>query len=290
MPTISNKLKLATENLKDFSSTPRLDAELILAFVLNTSRQKLLIDNHKTLSQTQQETFDQAIHKRQEYFPVAYITGVKEFWGLDFEVNPDVLIPRPDTECLVENALKLLERIKLDRAIKIADLGTGSGAIAIALAHELKQKNKTFKIDCIDLSSKALGMARKNANRHQVQANLDFYVQDFLSDLPNKYDLILSNPPYIAQNDPNLSPETKWEPQSALFSRGQFGEELVFRLIESLDQRLEANGIFLCEIGKGQSEILRPKLVKIGLNFEFFKDLAGIERVLMINSNVLTKI
>lgn len=196
------------------SESPRLDAEILLASVLDVSRAYLKTWPEKKLSPEQQKNFQALIVKRQQGQPVAYLLGEWEFWSLPIKVTPDTLIPRPETERLVELAL---EKCTL-KVATVADLGTGSGAIALALATE----NPAWSLFATDISPKALAIATANATALGLN-NINFFAGSWFSALPDtQFDLIVSNPPYIAQHDPQLqSCVINWEPKSALIAEAQ---------------------------------------------------------------------
>ncbi len=219
--------------------------------------------------------FCDLVERRLAGEPIQYITGEVEFYGLLFHVNRDVLIPRPETELLVEKALLFAP---LFRTPRILDVGTGSGAIAIALAHEWPEAMVT----AIDLSEAALGMARHNAERIGFADSIRFFQGDLLAPVASEqFDLIVSNPPYVAENDrATLAIEVRnYEPAQALFA-GDDGLQIYRRLIPDAFKALTAGGMLLLEIGYGQPEALQALLEKEGFaGIEFFSDLQDIPRV-----------
>lgn len=270
---ISHLLNTATQALAGSSASPRLDAEVLLAHVLNQTRSYLFTWPEQVLSDSQTETFHRLIAHRLQGRPVAYITGIREFWSLSLKVSPDVLIPRPDTELLVETALKLFPH---DQALQIADLGTGSGAIAIALAHERPH----WQITAADKSPAALVIARHNAERHQL-ANITFIESNWFSTLPAaKFHAIISNPPYIADSDPHLSEgDVRFEPQAALIS-SQGGLADLAKLITEAKIHLLPGGRLLLEHGYQQAQAVRNSMEQAGYrDIQHGEDLAGINRI-----------
>ena len=188
--------ELLATNLLANSTTPQIDVELLLTFALNQPRSFLYAHSEYELTKEQEKIFGILFNRRVNGEPIAYILGKKEFWSLELTVNQSVLIPRPETELLVEVALNKLNH----EAAIIADMGTGSGAIALALANA----HPKWNIIATDISEDALNLARYNAKQLQIN-NVEFYCGDWCRALPNKkFDLIISNPPYIAQNDPHL--------------------------------------------------------------------------------------
>jgi release factor glutamine methyltransferase len=266
MPTIREALNAAAERLAP-SPSARRDAELLLMFTLGCSRAHLLAYPRLALTTEQSQTYDQSIARRAAHEPIQYITGQQEFYGLPFRVTPDVLIPRPETEHLVEAALARLPR---DRPLRIADVGTGSGAIAVALAHALPLAHVT----ALDISPAALAIARLNAEANKVSTRIRFLESDLLSGqiyeidgklLPlcpsfipeNGFDAIVSNPPYVPESDrATLEPQVRdHEPATALFS-GPTGLEIYQRLIPQAHALLAPGGWLLMEIGFGQQPAL----------------------------------
>src|SRR5437016_6221187 len=175
--------------------SPRLNAELLLMFVLGRDRAYLYAYPERPLTEEEQSRYDEVVQERARGCPTQYITGHQEFWGLDFIVSPAVLIPRPETEHVIETVLELAGAHRFDT---IADVGTGSGCIAVALAKEFP----TAQISAVDISPAALEIARANAARHQVDKQVSFAESDLLAALPKEhFDLVVSNPPYVGENE-----------------------------------------------------------------------------------------
>lgn len=259
-------------NLSSYASDNRLDAEILLAHILNVNRAYLHTHPEQLLTTIQSDSFHQNMHKVLQGYPLAYLAGFKEFWSLDLQVTQDTLIPRVETELLVELAL---QKCKKSKSI-IADLGTGSGAIALALASELSNAD----IYATDISHKALAVAKNNAQRLGFQ-NITFCVGTWCSALPQKkFDLIVSNPPYIANDDPHLSKNVRdHEPRLALFSEKN-GLADSCDIIFHAKNYLKPEGYLMLEHGFQQAEQLR----KIFSDHDYrdiltFVDLAGHERV-----------
>jgi release factor glutamine methyltransferase len=251
---------------------PRLDAELLLAHVLKCPRINLYVDHEKTVSERDLAKFRELIERRAQREPLQYIVGETEFWGLKFKVTPDVLIPRPETELLVEEALKYPE------AKQILDIGTGSGCIAIALAKNLPAAT----IVATDLSKEALSVAKENAETHAVADRIEFVASDiapwlFFETQEKKFDLIISNPPYVPSLDLDLlQPEvSKFEPRPAL-DGGKTGLSTVEKILHEAPDFLGRHGLLLMEIGEGQADALRPRLTTV------LKDYNGIERIAVL--------
>jgi release factor glutamine methyltransferase len=251
----------------------RQDATLLLRHVLGLSMAQVLTERERPLTREQTEMFNAAIRARAQGKPIQYITGQQEFFGLPFRVTPDVLIPRPETEHLVESAI---ERLRAIEAPRIADVGTGSGCIAIALAHALPQA----EITALDVSPAALEIAKENSRMNGVADRIRFCESDLLSAvMPEKFDAVVSNPPYIALSEKKGLPiEVRdFEPAQALFA-GKTGMEIYERLIPQAQNALAPGGWLLLEIGHGQRDAI-AKLLHDWKDVEFINDLQGIPRV-----------
>lgn len=284
--TVSSLLRDAVETLEQTSPTPRLDAELLLAHTLGWSRLRLLIEGGTCVNPDAERTFREFVTRRGGHEPVAYITGSKEFWGLDFVVTPDVLIPRPDTEILVEEALRLLSAlprpVTSEDPYRIVDLGTGSGCIAIAVAYEAGKRGIPVSVVAIESGERALAVARYNAERLGV--TIEFihtsWVASFLP-VPT-FDLILSNPPYIDPIDTDRSPETEHEPKSALYA-GEEGLADIRHLLEVCPPLLRRGGSLLLEVGAHQAQIVLGTYMPEQFVGYSVPDLAGVERVVVVS-------
>lgn len=251
----------------------RLDAEVLLAHTLNKTRSHLRAWPEQALSHAQQRDFFALIARRAGGTPVAYLTGEREFWSLKLSVNTHTLIPRPDTERLVELAL---ERIPADRDWRIADIGTGSGAIALALASERPR----CRIVATDICPQALATARHNAEKLDLH-NLQFCLGDGIAALPDaSFDMICSNPPYIAEHDPHLlSGDLPAEPRGALVG-GPSGLEIITTLARAARTRLPDHGWLLLEHAYDQGPAVAYLLTDLHYhNVKTFHDHAGQARV-----------
>lgn len=228
--------------------SPRLDAEVLLAHCLEMTREQLVIAGDLPLTLAAARGFEILLGRRLQREPIAYITGKQEFWSLDFLVTPDVLIPRPETERLIEAALLLGAEMASHQPLRVLDIGTGSGAIAVSLAKEMP----TALIYATDISPAALAVARRNALRHRVADRMRFFCGDMLAALGEKiarFDLLVSNPPYIRRAEiDTLEPEVRdWEPRGAL-DGGADGLNF-YRLIAAQAWRyLNSNGAVVLEI------------------------------------------
>lgn len=245
MTNIQTTLAMATKRLTETSDSASLDAEVLLCHVLDKPRSHLRAWPEKELNAQQQKQFLQLLRQRQQGHPIAYITGKKEFWSRDFKVSPDVLIPRPDTELLIELSLK---QISDKPRARLIDLGTGSGAIAITLAAE----RPDITVIATDICNKALTIARQNASAHQIK-NIQFIQSNWFDEItPSKFDLVISNPPYIAHTDPHLSQgDVRFEPDSALIAKGQ-GLEDIKNISHTARNYLKPSGTLLIEHGYNQ--------------------------------------
>ena len=255
------------------SPTAQLDAELLLAFVLEKPRSYLYTWPDKTVSEAQVASFMGLLERRQRGEPVAYLLGRQGFWTLDLQVAEHTLIPRADTELLVEAALQLADA---SSALKVLDLGTGTGALALALASERPQ----WTVTGVDRIESAVALAQNNQRQLRL-ANVEFLSSHWFSALTGqRYDLIVSNPPYIADNDPHLQQgDVRFEPLSALVS-GPDGLDDIRLIIAQAPTYLTANGWLLLEHGFDQACAVRELLQQAGfLDISSRRDLSGHERI-----------
>jgi len=268
MPDVRQALAAATQRLGE-----RADAELLLLHILQRDRSWLFTHADDALHTDVQKAYDALLRRREAGEPVAYITGHRGFWTLDLEVSPATLIPRPETELLVELAL---QRLASDFSGHVADLGTGSGAIALALARERPQAH----VIATDLSADALEVARRNAARHAID-NVSFAQGDWLAPLAGQcFELIVSNPPYIEAADPHLARgDLRFEPASALAS-GNDGLNDIRRIVDVARHYLDPAGWLLFEHGWSQGVAARALLRDAGYTDVFTaQDLERRDRV-----------
>ncbi len=250
---------------------PAADAAILLAHVLHVSRSHLIAFPERTLTADEQVQFKKFIAQCMQGMPVAYLVGHREFWSLDLVVTPETLIPRPETELLVELVLQQVH----GENKQIADLGTGSGAIALAIAHE----RPTWQVCATDASIAALAVAKENARRLHIN-NVSFYAGDWCAALPVKqYDVIVSNPPYIAADDPHLQSNLRYEPQAALVA-AENGLSDLQQLITQAYSYLKPGGYLFVEHGYEQAADARRFFSTMGYTtVNSYRDLAGHERV-----------
>jgi len=271
---IDELLKGACERLIFVSDTARLDAQLLLAHVLAVSTSYFYTWPEKLVSMTDIERFDGLLARRELGEPVAYLLGHQAFWRLDIEVAPCTLIPRADTERLVEVALTVLDK---NRESRILDLGTGTGAIALSLA--LEQPRST--VIGVDLVGEAVVLAKRNALRNQL-SNVTFLQSSWFDALKDtdKFDLIVSNPPYIDPDDEHLSQgDVRFEPKSALVADNH-GLADIEHIISAAPSFMAANAYLMFEHGYDQAEAVRARLKRAGYSaIESFQDLGGNDRV-----------
>lgn len=262
---------------------PRLDAETLLTWALKKDRLWLNLNQNEELSPAVLEIFEKAIARRMLCEPVAYITGQKEFWSLEFEVTPDTLIPRPETELMIEAALPILRAVEGPAHPLILDTGTGSGIIAVSLAYELHG----IMAIAADISYAALLVAYRNAKRHGVSSRVGFVQADWLTAFKAgrkcDFDMVLANPPYVASSFKESLPRdvVAHEPHIALFG-GKDGLRDISRLIIEAASALKTGGCFFCEIGYDQEGAVYKiaKDTNLYEEINILRDIAGNPRLL----------
>jgi release factor glutamine methyltransferase len=261
----------------------RLDAEVLLSHIIHRDRVWLITHRDDVLDDKNQRDFDEAIERRSKREPLQYIIGNQEFWGLEFKVTPDVLIPRPETEFIIEAAIAMVQ--DRNKPVRIIDLCTGSGCIAVSLAKELANAH----VIATDASEKALAVARENTRDHGVADRIRYLEGDLFEplkelDIRGQIDIIVSNPPYVRESDlAALQSEVKdYEPLMALVA-GPEGTEIAQRIIRHATEYLKKNGALIMEMGLGQAGALTRMTEATGAygKSEVLKDLAGIERVIV---------
>jgi release factor glutamine methyltransferase len=288
MTTIRDALEQGTAALTLVGQTPkpRLDAQVLLRHVLDVERTTLYTYPERLLTAQQEQQFSELIERRKLGEPIAYLTGHKEFFGLDFLVDRRVLIPRPETELLVEAALSIIrEQLAGARIPVVADIGTGSGIIPITLAI---QEPRLPYLYASDISSDALAVARLNCQRHAVEERVRLLQGDLLAPLPEPIDLLTANLPYVGTDEMEvLTPEVHaYEPHLALFSGNQ-GLDTMRRFFAEAQQpgKLKPDAVMLLEIGYQQRELLRDLLSELWphATVTFTKDYAGWDRLLQVS-------
>ncbi len=274
MVKISEAVSLSQNILNGNIPSPRLDAEIIVCHVLKKDRLFLAINRDYEISGAELDAIKSLSHLRATQKPMAYITGTKEFMSLEFSVNENVLIPRPETEELVS---LIIDEHK-DRNIKILDLCTGSGAICVSLAHYIKG---SYCVG-VDISSKALEIAKNNAEKIGVTGRCDFKLMDVLNpaDLNDKFDIVVSNPPYIESETVNTldSAVKSFEPHLAL-DGGDDGLMFYRQITKNISLYLKKGGMLYYEIGYNQGEAVKKIMEASFTNIEIIKDLSGHDRI-----------
>lgn len=266
-------LRLSAVIAQQSADSPRREAELLLCHVLGVGRAWLFAHDDALIDPAQRERFEALLSRRAAGEPLAYLTGQREFFGLSFAVGPGVLVPRHDTEVLVEQALARLPRAP---GLEVLDLGTGSGAIALTLAHERPE----LSVTAVDASAAALGIARANAQRLALQ-RVEFLEGDWFTPVAGRrFDLVVSNPPYIEDSDPHLlRGDLRFEPRSALAS-GTDGLDDIRRIVDSARLHLKPGGWLLLEHGHLQGNAVRGLLIDAGFDkVETVQDLEQRDRV-----------
>ena len=279
---VREALKLATKKFKE-SSTPSLDARLLLAHALNYSQEKLLINYDKELEQDIETRFFEFVARRQEQEPIAYILGRQEFYGLEFAVNKHVLIPRPETELIIDILKEDSTRKGQNDNIDILELGIGSGAVSVCLAKEILLAN----ITAAEVSDQAIEIAQSNISRHKVQNQVKILKSDWYSalDKGEKYDYIVSNPPYICRSEIyQMSKETiDFEPDLALYADNE-GLSSYQAIIQNAKNFLKNDGKLVFEIGYSQKNMILDLLKRAGFeNTSVKQDLSGLDRIIVAN-------
>jgi release factor glutamine methyltransferase len=273
MTDIKQALQQALTLLATASPSAQIDAEVLLAHTLQTSRTFLYTHPEKKLDEAQTNTYQELLTKRCEGQPIAYLTGHREFWSLPLHVSKDTLIPRPETELLVELTLTLLKNTS---PACILDLGTGSGAVALAIASE----RADWQVLACDISQAAVEVARKNA-AHLNVSNIQILCSDWFASIPKQqFNVIVSNPPYIASQDPHLSEgDVRFEPQHALTSGIDGLDSLTYLIKQSFD-RLRPGGLLLLEHGYLQKEAVITLLKQNGYEqVHCWQDWQGNDRI-----------
>ncbi len=281
MPNLGETLLRISGSLAEVSiPDARLESEALLAHVLQMSRTQTLAHPERPLSPEEDLAVSEVLRRRLSRDPLAYITGRKEFFGIDLMVNPSVLVPRPETEALVENAVKIVHEFPEGQEPALVDVGTGSGAIAVSLAVHLM----SAKIFAVDSSAGALAVAQANAKMHGVADRITFLEGDLLTPLNSAVDLIIANLPYVRSGElSSLAPEVQREPREAL-DGGQDGLDVIRRMMHQAQHVISGDGVILLEMDPRQAGPLRVMGESMfpGAEISILKDLAGLERVFML--------
>jgi release factor glutamine methyltransferase len=278
--TVRRVLEWATADFRGRAlDSPRLDAELLLGSVLRCARLDLYTGMDRPLEPAELAAYREAIGRRRRREPVAHIVGEKEFWSLAFEVTPDVLVPRPDTETLVDTALRL------GPGARLLDLCTGTGCAAIAIASE----RPGLAVEAVDLSPAAAAVARRNAVRHGVAERVTVHEGDLYAPLPDgaRYSMIVANPPYVPDAEiAVLAAELRREPRQAL-AGGADGLDVIRRILDGAPRFLAPGGSVLLEVDPRQAAIVAQELgpAALGARGEAVRDLAGSERVVVFRTS-----
>ena len=242
---IIDNLKRGYEILKENNiSSYKIDCEILMSQTLNISREKVLLNLEKNIKKEEKEKYFNLVNRRKKDEPIAYIINIKNFWKDEFLINKDVLIPRPDSEHLVEEALRLINR---NQAKRILDVGVGSGCLSISIL-----KERSFcRCDAIDLCKNVIKLAKTNAKLHHILDRIKFYKRDVDNFYNDKYDLIISNPPYIKKHKIKYLGTINYEPKIAL-DGGLDGLEIIKKVISKSKYLLKINGKLILEIGYDQ--------------------------------------
>jgi release factor glutamine methyltransferase len=272
--TIKEGISWAKEALVEACERPSYEAELLLAYHLGKDRTYLL--THDTLMITDEDAFKKLIQRRAAHEPYEYIAGSASFYDIHLAVEKGVLIPRPETEILIDLVAEIIER---DNITKIAEIGIGSGAISIVLARKFPK----LQIIATDISDIPLKVAGKNIETFGLEEQIELRKSNLLDEVPESVELVVSNPPYIAEDFLLASNVIDYEPKEALFG-GRVGDELLKQII--LDVKKKGTKYLACEMGYDQREPLQDFVSQIGVKYvKFYKDLAGFDRGFVIEFN-----
>lgn len=282
--TLHERLAAARDQLVRAGINPNeaaVDVDVYARTILRWDRARILLNHHAPPPERLEPQFSEWIARRQRFEPTAYIVGAREFWGLDFAVSPAVLIPRPETELVVEEAIARAEAGAHGQAVRIADIGTGSGCIAVAVAHHLRH----CTVVATDISLEAVTVAAANAVRHHVADRVDFVCTSYLEGVGGPaFDLITANPPYVREIDRRgLSPDVLQEPHVALFG-GDSGLRHIDAVLATAEARLRPGGWLVMEFGFGQEDDVRALATRFtGLEVKGTRaDLQGLPRTVIM--------
>lgn len=278
MTTIKEALKFGKNFLKEYNiQTAQIDTRVLLQKILEKSYENLLMQYDEEIDEAQFQKFISLLELRKNHFPIAYLIGTKEFYGRDFNVNENVLIPRPESELLIDEALKIFS--KKDK-INILDLGTGSGCLGLTLLAEIPNANATL----VEKSIAAIEVAKTNCKKLNLTKRCKIIQSDWFSSLQNcskKFDLIICNPPYISLKDERVNLEAQHEPASALYSEKN-GMQDICHIVNDVKQFLSENATLLMEFGSGDEQVITDIFQKAGFSDLYLKkDLADINRIIV---------
>ncbi|MGE5474574.1 MAG: peptide chain release factor N(5)-glutamine methyltransferase [Ignavibacteriales bacterium] len=281
--TIKEVIKEGIDILKPNIESAWLEAHVLLGYVLNKERTFLISHDDEAITKQEYDKYMDCLNKRISGIPLQYITGNQEFMSLNFNVDPSVLIPRPETEILVEEILKYVSSSSENEHINILDIGTGSGCISVSIAHN----SEKAMITAVDISKDALDTAKKNAEKHGITDRIRFIESNLFSGIEKKeFDVIVSNPPYIETKIiSSLQTEVKdYEPMQAL-DGGSDGLDCIKRIIEDAHLYLKSGGLLAFEVGHDQAERTASIIAENGRyqNIRIIKDYSGIDRVVTAN-------
>lgn len=269
-----------------------IDVDLYACTIMKWDRARLLLNHHSPVPDRLEPQFSDWLARRERFEPTAYIVGEREFWGLDFHITPAVLVPRPETELVVEEVATIVDRVFADQSPRIADIGTGSGNIAVSVAHHIAFVGRPFRgatqarcsVVATDVSSDALIVARQNAARHGVADRIDFICTSYLDGVRGEFDVIAANPPYVRDIDKRgLSRDVLQEPHVALFG-GDTGLQHIDAVLATAATQLQPGGWLVMEFGFGQEDDVRSLAAKQpDLIFHHTRaDLQGLARTAII--------
>ncbi|WP_281950965.1 peptide chain release factor N(5)-glutamine methyltransferase [Nitrosophilus kaiyonis] len=269
--TIKKALDLGKIALKDVAQRPAFEAEILLSHFLKMDRVGLILNSQKEISPNILSLYIKALKNRKKHFPIEYITKKVSFYSEEFYINQRALIPRPETELLIDEVLK---NVEIEKKYNIAEIGTGSGVISIILA--LKLKNSNFF--ATDISKDALEVAKKNIEKFKLTDKIVLKNCSYIDCLEEKIDILVSNPPYIS-NSFNLEKNVLYEPHNALFG-GEKGDEILKKIIDiAIEKKVK---LLACEMGYDQRESISKYCEEKGLKPKFYKDFAGFDRGFVI--------
>lgn len=270
---VEQAFRYGLEQLNHLDSA-ELDAKLLLQFVMNFNDQDFILKNKQELSSAQELKYQECIRRRSDHEPVAYIIGYKDFHNYRFHVSKATLVPRPDTELLVE---RIIELVKSKKYTSLLELGAGTGCIAISAY--LETKPHLQKCVLVEKSEAALETIEQNLKKYELKKDLQLLHSDWFNNVTGTFDLIVSNPPYL---DPNyLDDSIRHEPQTALYA-GEHGLQDLFYIIKESFRYLNPGGIIILEHGADQQEALKELCLSLDLGFKLYKDFSGLPRVIEI--------